>query len=144
MWDQWNAGFWQKFCFIFSLSLYLYFTPSLGVNKLLLLLLFLIFRNADSPLGKLLKGQPSVAKNIYSFGFGKVRCCGEWFSNDIRAVFSQNLLFLTVIIPPVLFLTFSAFLFLLKRWEQTREGHKYSGLWWLTRPGLGCNRRNSC
>ncbi|NWZ40325.1 TEX14 kinase, partial [Brachypodius atriceps] len=28
--------------------------------------------NAENPLGKLLKGQPSVAKNIYSFGFGKV------------------------------------------------------------------------
>lgn len=32
--------------------------------------------------------------------------------------FFQNLLFLTVIIPLVLFLTFSAFLFLLKRWEK--------------------------
>ncbi|NXK86680.1 TEX14 kinase, partial [Formicarius rufipectus] len=30
----------------------------------------------DSALGRLLKGQASVAKNIYSFGFGKVRCCG--------------------------------------------------------------------
>ncbi|NXT61741.1 TEX14 kinase, partial [Chaetops frenatus] len=33
----------------------------------------LVQGNAESPLGKLLKGQPSVAKNIYSFGFGKVR-----------------------------------------------------------------------
>ncbi|NXB05108.1 TEX14 kinase, partial [Cnemophilus loriae] len=32
----------------------------------------LVQGNAESPLGKLLKGQPSVAKNIYSFGFGKV------------------------------------------------------------------------
>ncbi|NWI36550.1 TEX14 kinase, partial [Picathartes gymnocephalus] len=34
----------------------------------------LVQGNAESPLGKLLKGQPSVAKNTYSFGFGKVRC----------------------------------------------------------------------
>ncbi|NWV45894.1 TEX14 kinase, partial [Daphoenositta chrysoptera] len=33
----------------------------------------LVQGKTDSPLGKLLKGQPSVAKNIYSFGFGKVR-----------------------------------------------------------------------
>ncbi|NXQ54691.1 TEX14 kinase, partial [Anthoscopus minutus] len=32
----------------------------------------LVQGNADYPLGKLLKGQPSVAKNIYSFGFGKL------------------------------------------------------------------------
>uniref|UniRef100_A0A8U8B925 Uncharacterized protein n=1 Tax=Geospiza parvula TaxID=87175 RepID=A0A8U8B925_GEOPR len=32
----------------------------------------LVQGNAETPLGKLLKGQPSVAKNIYSFGFGKV------------------------------------------------------------------------
>ncbi|NXP65644.1 TEX14 kinase, partial [Chloropsis cyanopogon] len=32
----------------------------------------LIQGNAESPLVKLLKGQPSVAKNIYSFGFGKL------------------------------------------------------------------------
>ncbi|NWW64279.1 TEX14 kinase, partial [Ifrita kowaldi] len=36
----------------------------------------LVQGNADSPLGKLLKGQPSVAKNIYSFGFGKL--AGFW------------------------------------------------------------------
>ncbi|NXC00716.1 TEX14 kinase, partial [Orthonyx spaldingii] len=41
----------------------------------------LVQGNADGPLGKLLKRQPSVAKNIYSFGFGKVssldfgNCC---------------------------------------------------------------------
>ncbi|NXO27086.1 TEX14 kinase, partial [Cisticola juncidis] len=34
----------------------------------------LVQGNAENPLGKLLKGQPSVARNIYSFGFGKVRC----------------------------------------------------------------------
>nr|XP_031362354.1 inactive serine/threonine-protein kinase TEX14 [Lonchura striata domestica] len=45
----------------------------LGVNKFLLFLLLLVFRNAESPLGKWkkLQGQPSVARNIYSFGFGK-------------------------------------------------------------------------
>ncbi|NWY70592.1 TEX14 kinase, partial [Erithacus rubecula] len=32
----------------------------------------LVQGNAEIPLGKLLKGQPSVAKNIYSFGFGKL------------------------------------------------------------------------
>lgn len=95
---------------VFSPSLY----PSLGVNKLLLFLLFLVFRNAENPLGKLLKGQPSVARNIYSFGFGKVRCSGLGFLIILEHFF-QNLLFLTVIIPPVLFLTFSAFIFLLKR-----------------------------
>ncbi|NWV78112.1 TEX14 kinase, partial [Dasyornis broadbenti] len=31
----------------------------------------LVQGNLDTPLGKLLKGEPSVAKNIYSFGFGK-------------------------------------------------------------------------
>ncbi|NXD41404.1 TEX14 kinase, partial [Copsychus sechellarum] len=33
--------------------------------------------NAEIPLGKLLKGQPSVAKNIYSFGFGKLAAFWE-------------------------------------------------------------------
>ncbi|NXM91005.1 TEX14 kinase, partial [Oenanthe oenanthe] len=32
----------------------------------------LVQGNAEIPLGKLLKGHPSVAKNIYSFGFGKL------------------------------------------------------------------------
>ncbi|NWX59053.1 TEX14 kinase, partial [Promerops cafer] len=36
----------------------------------------LVQGNAESALGKLLKGQPSVAKNIYSFGFGKL--AGFW------------------------------------------------------------------
>ncbi|NXO40771.1 TEX14 kinase, partial [Locustella ochotensis] len=39
----------------------------------------LVQGNAENPLGKLLKGQPSVAKNIYSFGFGKVRCSVVFF-----------------------------------------------------------------
>ncbi|NXJ73308.1 TEX14 kinase, partial [Trogon melanurus] len=34
----------------------------------------LVQGNVDSPLGKLLKGGTKAAKNIYSFGFGKVRC----------------------------------------------------------------------
>ncbi|XP_031985990.1 inactive serine/threonine-protein kinase TEX14 isoform X3 [Corvus moneduloides] len=37
----------------------------------------LVQGTADSPLGKLLKGQPSVAKNIYSFGFGKFYLAGS-------------------------------------------------------------------
>ncbi|KAM4886594.1 inactive serine/threonine-protein kinase TEX14 [Sylvia borin] len=37
----------------------------------------LVQGNAENPLGKLLKGQPSVAKNIYSFGFGKFCLTGS-------------------------------------------------------------------
>ncbi|XP_062363109.1 inactive serine/threonine-protein kinase TEX14 [Cinclus cinclus] len=37
----------------------------------------LVQGNAEIPLGKLLKGQPSVAKNIYSFGFGKFCLTGS-------------------------------------------------------------------
>ncbi|XP_014732135.1 PREDICTED: inactive serine/threonine-protein kinase TEX14 [Sturnus vulgaris] len=37
----------------------------------------LVQGNAEIPLGKLLKGQPSVAKNIYSFGFGKFWLTGS-------------------------------------------------------------------
>uniref|UniRef100_A0A803W5A4 Testis expressed 14, intercellular bridge forming factor n=1 Tax=Ficedula albicollis TaxID=59894 RepID=A0A803W5A4_FICAL len=37
----------------------------------------LVQGNAEIPLGKLLKGQPSVAKNIYSFGFGKFYLTGS-------------------------------------------------------------------
>ncbi|XP_030915672.1 inactive serine/threonine-protein kinase TEX14 [Geospiza fortis] len=37
----------------------------------------LVQGNAETPLGKLLKGQPSVAKNIYSFGFGKFHLAGS-------------------------------------------------------------------
>ncbi|NXN80861.1 TEX14 kinase, partial [Bombycilla garrulus] len=37
----------------------------------------LVQGNAESPLGKFLKGQPSVAKNIYSFGFGKFYLAGS-------------------------------------------------------------------
>ncbi|NWV18763.1 TEX14 kinase, partial [Origma solitaria] len=37
----------------------------------------LVQGNADTPLGKLLKGEPSVAKNIYSFGFGKFYLAGS-------------------------------------------------------------------
>ncbi|NWS27887.1 TEX14 kinase, partial [Polioptila caerulea] len=37
----------------------------------------LVQGTAESPLGKLLKGQPSVAKNIYSFGFGKFHLAGS-------------------------------------------------------------------
>ncbi|NWS50405.1 TEX14 kinase, partial [Probosciger aterrimus] len=36
----------------------------------------LVLGNVDSPLGKFLKGGANAAKNIYSFGFGKVRCPG--------------------------------------------------------------------
>lgn len=125
MWHQSSVGLWQKFCFFFCLFLY----PSLGVKKSLFLLLFLVFRSVEIPLGKLLKGQPNVAKNIYSFGFGKVRCCGWGFSNDIRTFFFQNLLFLTVIIPPVLFLTFCAFFFSAEKMggKKKHEEHKYPG-----------------
>ncbi|NWX35430.1 TEX14 kinase, partial [Notiomystis cincta] len=42
----------------------------------------LVQGNTESPLGKLLKGQPSVAKNIYSFGFGKVRCSAAFPFGD--------------------------------------------------------------
>ncbi|NXE06143.1 TEX14 kinase, partial [Lophotis ruficrista] len=38
----------------------------------------LVQGNVDSPLGRLLKGGANAAKNIYSFGFGKVRCYGSW------------------------------------------------------------------
>ncbi|XP_059721910.1 inactive serine/threonine-protein kinase TEX14 isoform X5 [Haemorhous mexicanus] len=37
----------------------------------------LVQGSAETPLGKLLKGQPSVAKNIYSFGFGKFHLAGS-------------------------------------------------------------------
>ncbi|XP_063029977.1 inactive serine/threonine-protein kinase TEX14 [Melospiza melodia melodia] len=37
----------------------------------------LVQGNTEAPLGKLLKGQPSVAKNIYSFGFGKFHLAGS-------------------------------------------------------------------
>ncbi|XP_056362936.1 inactive serine/threonine-protein kinase TEX14 isoform X2 [Oenanthe melanoleuca] len=37
----------------------------------------LVQGNAEIPLGKLLKGHPSVAKNIYSFGFGKFYLTGS-------------------------------------------------------------------
>ncbi|NWV67561.1 TEX14 kinase, partial [Malurus elegans] len=36
-----------------------------------------LVQSADSPLGKFLKGDPSVAKNIYSFGFGKFCLTGS-------------------------------------------------------------------
>ncbi|NWR33193.1 TEX14 kinase, partial [Tachuris rubrigastra] len=36
----------------------------------------LVQGNVDSALGRLLKGEANVTKNIYSFGFGKVRCWG--------------------------------------------------------------------
>ncbi|KFW76407.1 Inactive serine/threonine-protein kinase TEX14, partial [Phalacrocorax carbo] len=36
----------------------------------------LVQGNVDSPLGRLLKGGANAARNIYSFGFGKVRCYG--------------------------------------------------------------------
>ncbi|NXC42672.1 TEX14 kinase, partial [Penelope pileata] len=36
----------------------------------------LVQGNADGPLGRFLKGGANAARNIYSFGFGKVRCCG--------------------------------------------------------------------
>ncbi|NWS96883.1 TEX14 kinase, partial [Mionectes macconnelli] len=39
----------------------------------------LVQGNVDSALGRLLKGEASVAKNIYSFGFGKVRCWGGFW-----------------------------------------------------------------
>ncbi|NWR51719.1 TEX14 kinase, partial [Regulus satrapa] len=42
----------------------------------------LVQGNAQSPLGKLLKGQPSVAKNIYSFGFGKLAGFGFILFDD--------------------------------------------------------------
>ncbi|NXN08114.1 TEX14 kinase, partial [Indicator maculatus] len=48
----------------------------------------LVQGNVDSPLGKFLKGGASAAKNVYSFGFGKVRGYGEWFSKGISTVFS--------------------------------------------------------
>uniref|UniRef100_A0A8C0UZI3 Testis expressed 14, intercellular bridge forming factor n=1 Tax=Cyanistes caeruleus TaxID=156563 RepID=A0A8C0UZI3_CYACU len=37
----------------------------------------LVQGNADNSLGKFLKGQPSVARNIYSFGFGKFYLAGS-------------------------------------------------------------------
>ncbi|XP_063258864.1 inactive serine/threonine-protein kinase TEX14 isoform X1 [Prinia subflava] len=37
----------------------------------------LVQGNAENPLGKLLKGQRSVARNIYSFGFGKFYLAGS-------------------------------------------------------------------
>ncbi|NWU41822.1 TEX14 kinase, partial [Hylia prasina] len=37
----------------------------------------LVQGNAENPLGKLLRGQPSVARNIYSFGFGKFYLTGS-------------------------------------------------------------------
>ncbi|KAF1631084.1 Inactive serine/threonine-protein kinase TEX14, partial [Eudyptes filholi] len=36
----------------------------------------LVQGNVDSPLGRFLKGGDNATKNIYSFGFGKVRCYG--------------------------------------------------------------------
>lgn len=60
--------------------------------QLLLLLIFLVLRNVDSPLGRFLKGGANAARNIYSFGFGKVRCCGKRLSNDISAVFQTRIL----------------------------------------------------
>lgn len=60
--------------------------------QLLLLLIFLILRNVDSPLGRFLKGGADAARNIYSFGFGKVRCCGKQLSNDFSTVFQTCIL----------------------------------------------------
>ncbi|NWI54015.1 TEX14 kinase, partial [Calyptomena viridis] len=47
----------------------------------------LVQGNADSALGRLLKGEASVAKNIYSFGFGKVRCCDNGFIMTLEQFF---------------------------------------------------------
>lgn len=87
----------------------------------------LMLRNADSPLGRFLKGGANAAKNIFSFGFGKVRCYGWWFSDNIRTLF-QSHVFFTVITPPVLLFIFSAFLFLSEWWEKNCGKHKYWGL----------------
>lgn len=54
--------------------------------------MFLLLRNADSPLGKFLRSEASATKNIYSFGFGKVRHYGEWFSPGISTVFQSRVL----------------------------------------------------
>lgn len=48
----------------------------LNITVTALVCMFLLLRNADSPLGRFLKGGVNAAKNIYSFGFGKVRCYG--------------------------------------------------------------------
>lgn len=49
---------------------------SLCLGILVTPIMFLIFRNVDSPLGRFLKGGANAGRNIYSFGFGKVRCYG--------------------------------------------------------------------
>ncbi|NXG42964.1 TEX14 kinase, partial [Psilopogon haemacephalus] len=51
----------------------------------------LVQGNADSPLGKFLKSGASATKNIYSFGFGKVRCYGECFSDGFYLAGSGHL-----------------------------------------------------
>jgi len=71
MWDQ--AGMMFEIhgcCFVSVLCL------SLNILVTRVVCMFLILRNADSPLGRFLKDEVNAAKNIYSFGFGKVRCYG--------------------------------------------------------------------
>lgn len=125
MWHQSSVGLWQKFCFFFCLFLY----PSLGVKKSLLLLLFLVFRSVEIPLGKLLKGQPNVAKNIYSFGFGKVRCCGWGFSNDIRTFFFPESPVPHSNYPTCAIFNFLCILFSAEKMggKKKHEEHKYPG-----------------